>query len=247
MQYQGEMCHPHNANGESNFRRGISDLRAAALGGALISIFLLSCGSDVFFTSDRGPRQPSVGEPPFTGEPPEQDRDAGHEWKSDAGNHGRCLEQPWALVFDFALGADGSLSQTGMDFLPTSRVRLTTSVSSVAQGAPGSENLLAASLISADGVVLSRVLFDAPRFADAGVRMSPDRDFIELALQLAPDTQRLVITNWNTGAVLLDLDLHGDLQLLCLNQPCLDLCANPDAGSLQVMDSGADLTGTVSD
>ena len=166
----------------------------------------------------------------------------GYQRNSDGGVHRGCVDQPWAVVFGFSLDANGLLSHARTDYLPASRVRLTQSVSSVAQGVPGSENLLAVSLLSAGDNVLAQDLFNDPRSADADARMEHGGGLVELALQLVPDTNRLEIANWNTGVVLLDLDLHGDLQLLCLDWPCLDLCASPDAGAATASDGSADLT-----
>jgi hypothetical protein len=132
-----------------------------------------------------------------------------------------------------------------VDFLPASRVRLIQSVSTVAQGAPGSERLLAASLISAGGNVLSQDVFDDPRLANDYGKAEPGGGYGVLSIQLVPGTIRLVITSWATGAALLDLDLHGDIRLLCLNQPCLNLCANPDGGSSPPVDGGTDLSAAV--
>jgi hypothetical protein len=132
-----------------------------------------------------------------------------------------------------------------MDFLPVSRVRLTQSVSTVAQGAPGSERLLAASLISADGNVLSLDLFDDPRFANDYGKAERGGRYGVLSIQLVPGAIRLVITNWETGAPMLDLDLHGDIQLLCLNQPCLNFCINPNGSLSPALDGGADLPAAV--
>ena len=146
------------------------------------------------------------------------------------------------MVFGFSLDTNGLLSHARTDYLPASRVRLTQSVSSVPQGAPGSENLLAVSLLSAGGNVLAQDLFDDPRSPNLDARTEHLGGSVELALQLVPDTNRLEISNWNTGVVLLDLDLHGDLQLLCLDWPCLDLCTSPDAGAATTSDGSADLT-----
>jgi hypothetical protein len=132
------------------------------------------------------------------------------------------------------------MSHASLDFLPASHVRLTQSVSTVALGAPGSERLLAASLISDGGNVLSQDLIDYPHFAyDAG-KSERGNSYSVLAIQLVPGASRFAITNWETGATLLDLELHGELQLVCLNQPCLDLCATPDSGSSPPVDGGAD-------
>jgi len=235
MKYGIETCHPQSANPDGKARRRLLQVVGATLGFALVPICLASCGGD-FIDNSRGEPRPTS-----PGEPHGQYVDAGYERNHDGGAGIACVDQPWALSFEFSLDANGSLTHARADLLPASHLRLTTSVSSVAQGAPGSENLLAASLTSADGSVLSQDLFNDPRFADAGVGRNRDHDLTDLALQLLPGTRDLVITNWNTGAVLFDLDLHGDLQLLCLNQPCLDICANPDAGT-PAPDSGADLS-----
>ena len=169
----------------------------------------------------------------------------GYEIDSGASSH--CTEQPWAITFDFAIDANGVVSHASTDFLPADRVRLTQSVSTVAQGALGSEGLLAASLSSVDGSILSQELFDDPRFVNARGTAERGNGYGLLSIQLVPGANRLVITNWQTGATLLDLDIHGDIQLQCLNQPCLNLCANFDGGLSPVLDGGVDLSAAVAD
>ena len=94
--------------------------------------------------------------------------------------------------------------------------------------------------LSAGGNVLAQDLPNDPRSANLDARTEHGGSSVEVALQLVPDTNRLDISNWNTGVVL--LDLHGDLQLLCLDWQCLDLCASPDAGSATASNVSADLT-----
>jgi hypothetical protein len=163
----------------------------------------------------------------------------------DSGASDRCVKQSWAVVLGFSIDANGVVSRASTDFLPASRVRLTQSVSTVSQGAPGSEGLLAASLISAGGDVLSQDLLDDPRSDNDHGTAERGNSHSVLSIQLVPGISRLVITNWETGAALLDLDLQGDIQLLCLNQPCLSLCGNPDGGSLPPLDGSADLPAAI--
>jgi len=144
------------------------------------------------------------------------------------------------MAFGFSIDANGVMSHASLDFLPASRVRLTQSVSTVAQGAPGSERLLAASLTSASGDILSQNLIDDPRFANDAGKTERGHSYSIVSIQLIPGASRLVMKNWETGTTLLDLDLHGELQLLCLNQPCLNLCATSDARSSLPLDGGAD-------
>jgi hypothetical protein len=144
------------------------------------------------------------------------------------------------MAFGFSIDTNGVMSHASLDFLPASRVRLTQSVSTVAQDAPGSERLLAASLISASGDILSQSLIDDPRFANDAGKAERSNGYSIVSIQLVPGASRLVMKNWETSTTLLDLDLHGELQLLCLNQPCLNLCATPDGGSSLPLDGGAD-------
>jgi len=205
------------------FRRAKEDANRALTGCVFVASLLVSCGGNF----DNLSRIESPGE------------------ERDSGASGHCIELPWAMAFGFSIDANGAMSHASMDFLPVSRVRLTPSVSTVAQGAPGSERLLAASLISAGGNSLSQVLFDDPRFVNDFGKADHGNSYSVLAIQLVPGATRLVITNWETGAALLDLDLHGDIQLLCLNQPCLNLCATPDGGSSPPVDGGADLSAAI--
>jgi hypothetical protein len=146
--------------------------------------------------------------------------------------------RPWALAFGFSIDANATISHASMDFLPAAHMQLTQSVSTIAQGAPGSERLLSAALISASGAVLSQSLFDDPRLTNDYAKHATSYGM--LSLQLVPGAIRLVIKSWQTAALLLDLDLHGDIQLLCLNQRCLDLCSNPDAGTPPPLDGSQD-------
>ena len=227
MRYRHEACHRESAPRRRNFWGKNRESLGAIVGCTLAATLLLSCGDDVRNRARVVTRT--------------HESDGGYQRDFDSGNGGRCVDQPWAVVFSMSLDASGVRSHASMDFLPSSRVQLTESVSSVAQGAPGSENLLAASLLSADQSILVQDVFGDPRVANADASRGNDSGFVQLALQLAPGTSRLVITDWNTGAVLVDLDLHGDLQLLCLNRPCLDLCASPDAGTSPALDASVDL------
>jgi hypothetical protein len=203
----------------SGLRYAIEDAEAALAGCVLVATLLASCGGNF----DNRPRIESQGE------------------ERDSGASGPCVEQPWAMAFGFSIDASGVISNASMDFLPANHARLTQTVSNVAQGAPGSEGLLAASLISGGGDLLSRALFEDPRLAGAYGRSERGGSYGELFIQLVPEAIRLVITNWSTGAVLLDLDFRGDAQLLCLNHPCLTLCGNPDGGVSRSPDGSADL------
>jgi hypothetical protein len=203
----------------SGLRYAIEDAEAALAGCVFAATLLASCGGNF----ENRPRIESQGE------------------ERDSGASGPCVEQPWAMAFGFSIDASGVISNASMDFLPAYHARLTQTVSTVAQGAPGSEGLLAASLISAGGDLLSRTLFEDPRLVGGYGKSEHRGSYGELLIQLAPGTIRLLITNWVTGAGLLDLDLRGDTQLLCLNHPCLNLCGNPDGGASLSPDGSADL------
>ena len=58
---------------------------------------------------------------------------------------------------------------------------------------------------------------------------------------LGAGVSTLHIENWGTGQTLVDLDLRGHLQILCIDRPCLSLCqsAGPIDASAPALDSGA--------
>jgi len=60
-------------------------------------------------------------------------------------------------------------------------------------------------------------------------------------MELVPGASTLHIENWETGQTLVDLDLRGHLQLLCIDRPCLSICqvsASVDASGLSATDAG---------
>lgn len=98
------------------------------------------------------------------------------------------------------------------------------------------------------GAPLRSLLFSSASGAsDSGVYYYPART--RFALDLQPGVETLRIENWSTGLVLVDLDLRGHLQLLCIDRPCLSICASPgsDAGVAQQDGAGAMDTGVVVD
>jgi hypothetical protein len=221
MQTQNGMSRWQDVPWKGSFPRKWKDAERALAGCVFVAILLVSCGGNLDSIS----------------------RIESQEEERDAAASNQCVEQPWALAFGFSIDANAVISHASMDFLPATHVQLTRSVSTVTQGAPGSDRLLSASLISASGDVLSQALFDDPRLTSDYAKRGTSYDM--LSLQLVPGAVRLVIRSWQTAAVLLDLDLHGDIQLLCLNQPCLDLCSNPDAGTPPPIDGSQDTPSAV--
>jgi hypothetical protein len=199
-------------------RHAIPYVDVALAGAIFAAVLLVGCGGDF-----GRPRSESPGR------------------EGDSGTPDRCVQQAWTMAFGFSIDASDVISHAGIDFLPANRAQLTQTVSTVAQGAPGSQGLLSAALISANGDPLARVLFEDPRLVGSYGRSQFGGSYGEVFIRLVPGALRLVITNWATGAVLLDLDFRGDRQLLCLNQPCLDLCEKTDGGVSPSLDASADV------
>jgi hypothetical protein len=61
---------------------------------------------------------------------------------------------------------------------------------------------------------------------------------------LKPGITELRVENWETDQVLLDLDLRGHFQILCVDRPCLSICRAPDGG-IDVGGEGSGVDGGV--
>jgi hypothetical protein len=179
----------------------------------------------------------------------------GREGQADGGmcfGYGRyscgCVDEPLVLGVSLAfVSSSGSgLSDLDIDFFRQADVPATPSSIAPAKGTAGADGYFVASLRNETGDALTTLVFKDPRFAlaDAGYTWRPKAEFI---LALPPGTSLLHIENWDTGQVLVDLDLRGHLQLLCIDRPCLSICQIPgmDAAAPPAVDAGAVDGGTV--
>ncbi len=164
---------------------------------------------------------------------------------SACGGHGHscgCVDEPYVLLVSLALAGDAGLTDMHVEFSPRQDVPATQGVAPPAKGSPGADGYFMALIESSDGVALSTLVFKDPRLAqgDAG---QPWRAKTQFAMDLATGSTTLHIENWDTGQVLVDLDLRGHVQLLCLDRPCLSICqaaGGVDASSAPpAMDAGA--------
>lgn len=147
-----------------------------------------------------------------------------------------CVDQPTMLVLFVALNANGVISDLDLKFKPRDQVNPGVSASPPAKGTAGASNYFAATLLTASGVAQSTFVFQDPRLATqnmgSGYMNASNASSVGevgFAMPLAPGVSRLRIANWDTGQALLDLDLVGHIQLLCVDRPCLSLCQPANA------------------
>jgi len=158
--------------------------------------------------------------------------DGGDQWTQYPGpGVAACVDKPLALEVSIALDDKGSLSDLDIGFRHGYR-----DANGLGPALPPQETLDAganadflASLLSADGTALSAVYFRGPQpglYNDLGATFR-----VVLILPLVPGATTLEVKNQASGEVIIDLDLRGHLQLLCIDQPCLSLCQTPDGGA----------------
>jgi len=161
--------------------------------------------------------------------------------------HGRgyscgCVDEPYVIGVSVALASNSGLTDLDIDFFRQARWEASQSAHPPAKGSPGAVGFFVASLVSSDGVALSTLVFENPRLA-LGDAAYAHRAEVEFAMLFPPGSATLHIENWDTGQVLIDLDLRGHLQLLCIDRPCLSICAasggNVDASGGPTVDAGA--------
>ena len=155
-----------------------------------------------------------------------------------------CVDEPYVLAVSLALannaGPSAGLSDLDVDFFRQAGTSATPSANAPAKGTPGADGYFVASVLDEAGGVLTTLVFKDPRLAlgDAGYPLHARARFV---VPLPSGAGSLRIENWDTGQVLIDLDLRGQLQLLCIDRPCLSVCQSPavDAAVAPAIDAGA--------
>ncbi len=140
-----------------------------------------------------------------------------------------CVDQPYVLAVSLALDGNGALSDLDVDLLRQDKAGPSVSTSPPAKGTPGASAYFVATLMAADGTALSSFVFADPRLAwpDAG---TTGHGHARFTMPLTSGAATLRLENWDSGISLIDLDLRGQLQLLCIDRPCLSICQAPDGG-----------------
>ena len=160
--------------------------------------------------------------------------------------HGRgrscgCIDEPYVVAASVALDSTG-LTDLDMGLFRQAGTPASSSANPPAKGSPGAAGYFVASLLSSDGVVLTTLVFPDPRLAQGDAAYAHGAE-VEFSMVLPPGGATLHIEHWDTGQVLIDLDLRGHLQLLCIDQPCLSICttsgSSVDASSGSAVDRDA--------
>jgi len=193
-----------------------------------IILYAGGCGGDL-------PRRNFIG--------PSGDVDGGATVGTGRGNdiYG-CVDEAYEIVLFAAFDDHLVASDVEVEFVREDRVSTPASVSPPAKGSAGADEYFVAKLVSAEGgVEVTYVFRDARlKLGDGGVL---GRVEVSLAMVLKPGITELRVENWETDQVLLDLDLRGHFQILCVDRPCLSICRAPDGGidvggGSSVVDSG---------
>jgi hypothetical protein len=160
-----------------------------------------------------------------------------------------CVDEPYVLVVSLAFPnttPSAGLSDLDIDFFREAGLSATPSATAPAKGTPGADAYFVASLLDEAGGALATVIFKDPRLADAGY---PSYARARFTMTLPAGVSSLHIENWDTRQVVIDLDLRGHLQLLCIDRPCLSVCqaSGVDAAASPAVDaSAADTPGAAS-
>jgi hypothetical protein len=140
-----------------------------------------------------------------------------------------CVDQPYVLGVSLALGSNGALTNLDIDLFRQAQAGASVSASPPAKGTAGASAYDVATLVGADGIVQSIFVFANPLVATPAAAPT-NHGHVEFTLPLAPGVSTLRVENWDSGLPLIDLDLRGHVQLLCVDRPCLSLCQTPDGG-----------------
>lgn len=157
------------------------------------------------------------------------------------GNACNCADQPYVLGVSLALDSNGGLTDLDVDLFCQDQVAAGVSANPPDKGTPGADAYYVATLVTADGTAQSSFVFANPlAWADAGYAR---HGHVGFTLPLVPGTATLRLENWDSGIDLIDLDVRGHVQLLCIDRPCLAICQAPDGGadspSAAALDAGA--------
>jgi hypothetical protein len=156
------------------------------------------------------------------------------------GDHACCVDHPYALGVSLSLAASGQLADLDVNVGAEQWMNVSAVATPPAAGSPGATAYWVASVEDGAGQVQSSLVFRDPEpNNDGGYALYEQR--VRFVLPLAAGAALLHIQNWNSGQVLVDLDLRGQLQLLCIDHPCLSLCqARPQTdAAAPALDAGA--------
>lgn len=188
----------------------------------LVAFFAVGCGDNLYDGRDRG----------YYGG---KTVDAGVCVYANGGRRYACgcADRPYDVAVAMKVANGTTLESLDTALLPSDRGGLPAPVTPPAQGTPAADGYWVATLMSEDGEPLGSSVFGARHSPDdAGYRHGTP---VELAVPLVPAAAILRIENWDSGQVLIDLDLRGHLQVLCIDRPCLSICSaargSSDAGA----------------
>jgi hypothetical protein len=159
------------------------------------------------------------------------------------------VDQPYVLGVSIALASNGALTDLDVELFRQHQVRTNVSTQPPAKGTAGASDYDVATLLSADGIVQSSFVFANPLVATTASTPT-SHGHVEFTMPLVPGVSTLHVENWGSGVPLIDLDLRGHVQLLCVDRPCLSICQTPDGGFdsavAPALDSGALDSGAIS-
>lgn len=136
-----------------------------------------------------------------------------------------CHSEAVALLVELGFANDGTLHDVDVDFVRRSSIELTASAVLPAQGTAAASSYWRASLRDGAGAEVAMLALADPRVA-GGNR------WIAFALPVPVMPASLHLENWGTAQVIVDLDLRGHVQLLCIRRPCLPICPSGIDGGL---------------
>ncbi len=160
------------------------------------------------------------------------------------GGYGCCVDKRYALAVEVRFTGGGGLQDLDVQLGAQDRIGVSSSATPPAPGTPGAAAYWVATLEDASGTDQTSLVFKGPdpSYADGGYGHASR---VQFALPLPAGAVTLHLQRWDSGQVLIDLDLRGHLQLLCVDRPCLSLCSGL-AGTPSV-DGGAPPDGAVVD
>lgn len=157
-----------------------------------------------------------------------------------------CVAEPYVVAADMSLTSGGSLADLRIRLLPTSVFGTVPSVSPPAAGTAAANDTWVATLLDGSGSALGSTLVTLPGSGVDGGSYASGGSYGQgysggyganeaiFAIALTPGATTLRVASYASGRVLVDLDLRGHLQLLCIDHPCLAVCQSASAG----MDGG---------
>lgn len=183
---------------------------------ALLFLATMGCGGDL-----RGGYNPSEHYSP-SGPRPDGGACAYYGGNPACG----CVDQPYVLGVSITLESNGALNDLDVELFRQAEASASISAQPPAKGSAGASAYDVATLVNADGMVQSTFVFANPLVATSAGRHGR----VQFTMPLAAGVSTLDVENWDSGALLIDLDLRGHVQLLCIDRPCLSLCQAPDGG-----------------